>query len=496
MPRLFTPPLPHTTLSALDLNQRPVQWWRAEEPCEQRVAVVRSEGGPREADENTETPVTKPSLGGRMGLRPFAMRTIGAAAAAVVLALGGMTASAFAAAPSEGDAQCLGCHGAAGLEKQLASGETLSLQIPGDAFAQSVHSVIGCTGCHTDIDPSKHPPAENPISGKRAFSIATVQVCKNCHSDEFEQWGKSVHAALVREGDPGAPLCTGCHSPHAVMKGASEAMDTVPCKACHGDIFTAYAASVHGVARSSGQTQAPLCFGCHGAHGVSVPSAGAGMRDVCLHCHTGALAAHREWLPNAELHFDVVSCPACHAPKAERRVDLILYDSTAQKEVSEPAGVPEFESRTGSGSATKPGLDATTLWTLLKTLNRPGVGDKTSLKGRLEVRTGVEAHELAGKSAAISDCNTCHRAGAQAFQSVTISVAGPAGIPVRYGASEKVLSSAFSIESIGGFYAIGGTRITFLDVLFVLALFGGIALPIGHLTLRWCFKWYLNRKPH
>ncbi len=460
------------------------------------MAAVRSGGGPREADENTETHVTKPSLGGRMGLRPFAIRTIGAAVAAVVLALAGMIASASAAAPSEGDAKCLGCHGAPGLEKQLANGESLSLQIPGDAFAQSVHSVIGCTGCHTDIDPSSHPPAENSIGTKREFSIATVQVCRTCHSDEFEQWGKSVHAALVHEGNPGAPLCTGCHSPHAVIKGASEAMDTVPCKSCHGDIFTAYAASVHGVARSNGQTQAPLCFGCHGAHGVSVPSAGEGMKDVCLGCHTTALAAHRKWLPNAELHFDVVSCPACHAPKAERRVDLILYDSTAQKEVSESAGVPEFESRTGSQSASRPGLSPTTLWTLLKTLNRPGVEDKTSLKGRLEVRTGVEAHELAGKSAAISDCNTCHRAGAQAFQSVTVSVAGPTGIPVRYGASEKVLSSAFSIESIGGFYAIGGTRITFLDVLFVLALFGGIALPIGHLTLRWAFRWYLNRKPH
>ena len=66
-----------------------------------------------------------------------------------------------------------------------------------------------------------------------------------------------------------------------MIKGAAEAMDTVPCKTCHGDIFTAYAASVHGVLRSGGLTEAPLCFGCHGAHGVSVPSAGEGMKR-CL----------------------------------------------------------------------------------------------------------------------------------------------------------------------------------------------------------------------
>jgi hypothetical protein len=176
-------------------------------------------------------------------------------------------------------------------------------------------------------------------------------------------------------------------------------------------------------------------------------------------------------------------------------VNLILYNSATQKEVPGPAGIPEFESPAGSPTAARPGLDPTTLMTLLKTLNSQDVEGKTIIRGRLDVRTGLEDHELTVASKAISDCNTCHREGAAAFQSVEISVAGPSGMPIRYGASKEVLSSAFSIDSIGGFYAIGGTRITFLDVLFVLALLGGIALPLGHLTLRWAFKRYLNRKP-
>ena len=85
-------------------------------------------------------------------------------------------------------------------------------------------------------------------------------------------------------------------------------------------------------------------------------------------------------------------------------------------------------------------------------------------------------------------CNTCHKAGAAAFQSVTISVAGPGGIPVHYGVNKDVLSSVFSINSIGGFYAIGGTRITFLDVLFVLALLGGFGLPALHLVVKFLSK--------
>ena len=321
---------------------------------------------------------------------------IGAAAAAVVLALAGMTGSASAAAPSADDEQCLACHGSPGMEKQLAGGETLSLYIQGDRFAQSVHSVIGCTGCHADIDLASHPPAESPIGTKRAFSIAMVQICRTCHNDQFAQWQQSVHAALVSEGNPVAPLCTSCHSPHAVIKGAAEEMDTVPCKTCHGDIFTAYAASVHGVARSSGETAAPLCFGCHGAHKVSVPSAGAGDKETSV---SAAIPTHS---PRTGIGFRIPSCistwclvPSAMRRQAQRRVDLILYDSKAQKEVSEPAGVPEFESPTGSSSATRTGLDPQTLWTLLSKLNRAGVEGKTSLKGRLEVSTGVEAHELA-----------------------------------------------------------------------------------------------------
>jgi len=430
-----------------------------------------------------------------MRRRPFVMGAIGAAVAAIVLGVAGMTAPASAAAPSAADQQCLACHGMAGLEMPLAGGGTLPLHIQGDAFAQSVHSAIGCTGCHADINPTSHPAAVKPIASKSEFSIAMVQVCRNCHTGQFEQWDKSVHAALAREGNAAAPLCTTCHSPHAVMKGVAEAMDTIPCKTCHADIFTAYAASVHGVMRSSGVTAAPLCFGCHGAHDVSVPSAGAGRRDVCLGCHTEAPASHRTWLPNAELHFDVVSCPVCHTPQAQRVVDLVLYNSATQKETARPVGIPEFESLTGSSASARPGLDPTTLMTLLKTLNSQGVEGKTSIRGRLEVRTGVEDHELVAASKAISNCNTCHQEGAAAFQSVVVSVAGPSGMPIRYGASKDVLSSAISVQSIGGFYAIGGTRITFLDVLFVLALLGGIGGPIAHLTARWFFKRYLNHTP-
>lgn len=430
-----------------------------------------------------------------MARGPFVARTIGALGAAFVLLLAGISAPAAAASASADDAQCLACHAMPGLAMPLTGGGTVSLQIAGDRFAQSVHSAIGCSGCHADISLATHPASVKPVASKRDFSIVMAQTCRTCHTEQSQQWNTSVHAALVREGDANAPICTSCHAPHAVMKGAATAMDTVPCKTCHGAIFTAYSGSVHGVLRGGGVTQAPLCFSCHGAHAVHVPSEMLGLKDVCLGCHKAAIATHRTWLPNVELHFDVVSCPACHVPQAQRRVNLVLYNNTTRKTALQPVGVPEFASPGDSPKTTRPGLDPATLFTVLQALNRPGVEDKTVIKGRLEVSTAVEAHEITAGKAAISDCSVCHRQGANAFQSVVVSVAGPAGIPVAYGASNAVLSSAVSLQSIGGFYAIGGTRITFLDVLFVLALLGGIGGPVVHLLVRWVFRRYLNGTP-
>jgi hypothetical protein len=40
-----------------------------------------------------------------------------------------------------------------------------------------------------------------------------------------------------------------------------------------------------------------------------------------------------------------------------------------------------------------------------------------------------------------------------------------------------------SVDSVGDFYAPGGTRIKLLDWLLVLALLGGLAVPVGHIAL-------------
>lgn len=396
--------------------------------------------------------------------------------------------------PPTGDQYCLGCHGYAGMETKLGDGATLQLHIPADQFAQSVHSQNTCASCHTDIDPAAHPPASNDIKSARAFSIKMTEACRACHADKFEQWDGSIHAALVRAGNPAAPICTDCHNPHAVIKGAAASVENAPCKKCHADVNAAYLGSMHAQSRLHVKdSYAPICSDCHSAHAVKPTAIGEGPQAACLGCHSTALDAHKKWLPNAGLHFEVVSCPACHAPGAQRKVDLMLIDNKGEARGTEQIGVPVFEASTESGGK---GIDAPTLWNLMQTLNRSGAGGKTVLRGRLDVLNGPQAHQLADKSKAISDCHVCHQEGSQAFQSVTISLVGPDGRRVGYGASADVLSSVFSVDSVRGFYAIGGTRIKLLDILLILAVFAGVAIAVGHVALGWLFKFYGFYKPH
>jgi predicted CXXCH cytochrome family protein len=409
------------------------------------------------------------------------------ALALIAFAVAGPSARAADSALSQLDQQCLACHSAKGMEMKLANGDMLSLQVDGAVFAKSVHSKIGCAVCHTSTSFENHPPVKKKSAGSREYSLEMNKFCESCHAPIFKLYESSIHAARFREGNSYAPVCTDCHSPHAVVaKSAYDTASGAPCAKCHDPIFKAYAGSVHGKATMA-------CSDCHHAHNVKATTAGDQLKSACLGCHQDAADSHQKWLPNAKRHFDAVSCPACHSPTAKRKVDLKLYDNVAQQPMAEKAGVPQFESRARSADKKGTGLDAMALHSLLREFNREGTDGKTTLRGRLEVSTDVEAHQLTRKTEAIRDCAKCHQQGADPFQSVTISIVGADGRPVRHGAQPEVLNSIISVDSLSGFYAIGGTRIKLLDWLLVLAVLGGMSVPIGHMTIKWLFKKYAKR---
>ena len=324
-------------------------------------------------------------------------------------------AAAFTAAAAEPDAACLACHGQGGLTKTFANGDKLELQIDGKAFDASVHAAMGCASCHTAIDPKLHPGKTRQFASARAFSDAALEACSGCHGPVFDAVLKSRHAAVRDSGGPG---CADCHRPHEVTPA----------------------------------------------------SIGTQLKESCLACHAGAPALHAKWLPNATLHFEVVSCAACHAEGVQRKVDLRLYHPAEKRELTAKDEL-----------LAKGAPDEKQLWQFVRSATRDG---KVELVGRLEIANGAEAHSLLPKDRAVKDCTTCHRKGAEAFQNVTLSIIGADGKRVRYAAPKEVLHAATSVDSLRGFYAIGGTRIELLDVLLALALVGGISAPLGHLVMR------------
>lgn len=405
------------------------------------------------------------------------------ALAALAFSLSGIPAHAADAKTTElskEDKACLECHARPEQAKLLGNGEKLSLQIGAKGFAESVHNTSGCEACHADVD-AAHGKQPKKIESRRALALEMMDSCRDCHKKAVKQYEDSVHSALVKTGSDKAPLCSDCHNPHATksLKDAS-ADEPVVCNKCHQGIGKAFAASVHG---SSGD-EALTCKDCHRTHNVKAAAFADHLKKECVSCHKEVATSHASWLPNTERHLEAISCPACHSPDAKRRVNLRLYEGAAPQQSSEKVGVPKFVKLTNWADSTGAGLDARALWSLLQEFNQNGSSGKSVLRGRLEVQTGEQAHQLAGKARAIKDCDTCHRQGAMAFQSVSVSMAGPDGRPLRHEASQGVLTSVESIGSVGGFYAIGSTRIKLLDVLLLMVLAAGILVPGAHLTMK------------
>ncbi len=424
---------------------------------------------------------------------------VSASGLAALLACGMMMACTLVSMPafaniadgamSDGDAKCLKCH-SRNLKKSMEDGGKLSLHVAVADFADSAHSKIGCTGCHQDIANRKHPKTKVAIASERDYSLAMNQVCGNCHAAKAQQYEGSIHASLVTDGDHGAPVCTDCHSAHAVKSQALyEPVTGQSCKTCHENIFEAYAQSVHGEARTNGNVirpshiQAPICADCHQAHDVKAVAAGELVQSTCLSCHDGATLAHEKWLPNAGHHLEVVSCAACHAPMAERRIDLQLYDKLTQVPVGQEENQAVFQQRLEDIDQSSDDLDPLELWKLVRRTSQQGKATDVTLRGRMEVSTGADAHRLAIKGSAVRECDSCHQKGSSAFQNVTVSITRPDGRKQRFEADRDVLTSVISVDTVANFYAAGGTRIKLLDGLLILGIIAGLAVPVGHVAV-------------
>jgi len=216
-------------------------------------------------------------------VRHIAVRTL---VAAVILVVG--AGSAFGQALEEivgGD--CFACHGARGLQKELPTGQIVSLYVEKRRFDQSPHGPLGCRACHGD---KPHPGRLHTAAAWQAFVYSLAQACQRCHPEPWSQFRRSVH---VVSGNPSAPnRCTRCHDPHEAgrLPGSKRARVAM-CGRCHAAEAQTYFQTIHGQALELGDTRVAACTDCHKAHdvcGISQPPPCLTPRRVaaiCSRCH-------------------------------------------------------------------------------------------------------------------------------------------------------------------------------------------------------------------
>lgn len=177
-----------------------------------------------------------------------------------------------------------------------------------------------CNDCHGvhDIIPSTF--TNSPI-----FKANISRTCGKCHVKIEDTYNQSVHGQLHLKGDPRGPVCTDCHSAHAIepprKNGHFKAVSDERCGKCHEDRLEHYRETYHGKAMALGRpNDAPevaACYDCHGHHDVLPHSdpksrlSKANIVQTCKTCHPDANEGFTGYRPHAN-PLDGENYPVLH----------------------------------------------------------------------------------------------------------------------------------------------------------------------------------------
>ncbi len=169
--------------------------------------------------------------------------------------------------------RCAICHGRKDFSARDASGRQRPLHVNEDILTASAHGKLACVDCHLDALELPH--------GKRLRKVD----CVACHARgrTFEQGPKieylmyrdSVHARERQKGNTKAPDCVSCHGAHDIRsrldiksRGYRLNIPDSMCGTCHKKALGEYRDSVHGTFTTKGDVNPPVCTDCHTEHGI------------------------------------------------------------------------------------------------------------------------------------------------------------------------------------------------------------------------------------
>ncbi len=223
-------------------------------------------------------------------------------------------------------ATCAKCHSNAGLSSEY------RMKNP-DAAAQYMDSVHGfalvkmglivapsCNDCHGVHDIKRSVDRDAPINHANV-----ARTCGKCHVNIEKTYDQSIHGQLLAKGDPRAPVCTDCHTPHDIVTpehGNFKVVADERCGKCHADRLEHYRDTYHGKAMALGKPniapEVAACYDCHGQHDVLPPAdprshlSTNNIVATCQQCHPGATIGFTQYRPHAN-PLDGKNYPLLHA---------------------------------------------------------------------------------------------------------------------------------------------------------------------------------------
>jgi len=177
-------------------------------------------------------------------------------------------------------------------------------------FALSKEGLLvaaNCQSCHGSHGILSH---NNPKSPTYKTNIA--KTCGSCHAKIDADYESGAHGHAVAAGDLKAPVCTDCHTAHAILQPteAEFRMQSTPiCGSCHKEKLSTYRDTFHSQLGSlGGYVETARCWDCHGAHQIlpaSDPRSPISQQNLvatCGKCHKGANASFVQYQPHANAH--------------------------------------------------------------------------------------------------------------------------------------------------------------------------------------------------
>lgn len=321
--------------------------------------------------------------------------------------------------------ECMECHNDDSMERSDSEGMKENLYIDYTLFKFSVHNVNGitCIDCHADIEELDWD-SEVP----HPTSLAMVH-CENCHEEEGEAYLDSVHKKAGGKGI------------------------TIPCYACHGYHFVTHLESDSVYEREN---------------------------KFCLRCHNPG--NFHDWLPQKETHFSFVECAVCHSPESPRYIslrffDLISKDFLGTEDLLAALGT-DYDHFMEVLDNDKDGIiSLAELEDMVLLLRQKDI--RGNFHGELVMELIPSVHHV-NRGGANRECEQCHNPQSPFFEDVYISLNRNDGTSQRHKVERRVLESYY----VNHFYAIGGTRVRYLDRIGLVLVSCIFCIVTGHFLVR------------